>query len=126
MSDVIEVRGLTVFGTHGALATEQDRPQPFEIELLIETPFARAAASDDLDRAVDYSKVVETVRELVAASHFQLLETLADAVASAVLADRRVDAVTVTVRKLRPPIADVETVGVRVVRRRGETMTRAD
>jgi dihydroneopterin aldolase len=47
-------------------------------------------------------------------------------VASAVLADRRVDAVTVTVRKLRPPIADVETVGVRVVRRRGETMTRAD
>ena len=126
MSDVIEVRGLTVFGTHGALATEQDRPQPFEIELLIETPFAPAAASDDLDRAVDYSKVVETVRELVAASHFQLLETLADAVASAVLADRRVDAVTVTVRKLRPPIADVETVGVRVVRRRGETMTRAD
>jgi hypothetical protein len=43
-----------------------------------------------------------------------------------VLADRRVNAVTVTVRKLRPPIADVETVGVRVVRRRGETMTRAD
>ncbi|MGP8065737.1 MAG: dihydroneopterin aldolase [Acidimicrobiales bacterium] len=126
MSDVIEVRGLTVLGTHGALATEQDRPQPFEIELLIETPFAPAAASDDLDRAVDYSKVVETVRELVVASHFQLLETLADAVASAVLADRRVDAVTVTVRKLRPPIADVETVGVRVVRRQGETMTRAD
>jgi len=68
---------------------------------------------------------VETVRELVATSHFQLLETLADAVASAVLADRRVEAVTVAVRKLRPPVAaDVATIGVRVTRRQGDTVMR--
>lgn len=122
MSDAIEVRGLRVLGRHGATAYEQDREQPFEIELSIETPTTAAAASDDLSRTVDYSKIVETVRQLVASSHFQLLERLAAAVATAVLVDRRIESVTVTVRKLRPPLAaDVETVGVRITRRQGET-----
>ncbi|HXZ83032.1 MAG TPA: dihydroneopterin aldolase [Acidimicrobiales bacterium] len=127
MNDVIEIRGLRVLGRHGALPEEQQRPQPFEIELLIETPLGVAAASDELGRAVDYGTVVDVVRDLVGSAHFQLLETLADAVAAAVLVDRRIESVTVTVRKLRPPIpADVETVGVRVTRRRGETVARVD
>ncbi len=126
MNDAIEIRGLRVLGTHGALPIEQDHPQPFELELLIETPLAVAAASDDLGQTVDYSTVVEAARGLVASSHFQLLETLAEAVAAAVLADRRIESVTVTVRKLRPPVAaDVETVGVRLTRRQGETVARA-
>jgi dihydroneopterin aldolase len=125
MNDAIEIRGLRVLGRHGAAPGEQDQPQPFELELLIETPFGAAAASDDLGRAVDYSAVVNAVRDLVASSHFQLLEALADAVAATVLVDRRIDAVTVTVRKLRPPLAaDVETVGARVTRCQGATVTR--
>ena len=47
-----------------------------------------------------------------------LLESLAGSVADAVLgADPRIDAVTVTLRKLRPPLAvDVSTVGVAITR----------
>ncbi|MGD0742974.1 MAG: dihydroneopterin aldolase [Acidimicrobiales bacterium] len=125
MSDAIEIRGLRVLATHGVLAQERDHPQPFELDLSVETPFDGAAASDDLGRAVDYSGIVAVVRELVASSHFQLLEALAEAVAAAVLADRRVEAVTVAVRKLRPPVAaDVATIGVRVTRRQGDTVMR--
>ena len=126
MSYAIEIRGLRVLGTHGVLAEEQDRPQPFELDLLVETPFGAAAASDDIGRAVDYSGIVEMVRELVATSRFRLLEALADAIAAAVLADRRIEAVTVTVRKLRPPLAaDLATVGVCLTRRQGETVQRS-
>jgi dihydroneopterin aldolase len=58
--------------------------------------------------------------EVVATTTFSLLEALARAVATGLLeADARVQAVTVTVRKLRPPLAlDVDSVGVRLVLRR--------
>jgi len=51
---------------------------------------------------------------------FALLEALAWHVADAVLdVDHRIAGVTVALRKLRPPLAvDIDTVGVRVVRRR--------
>ncbi|MGA8295978.1 MAG: dihydroneopterin aldolase [Acidimicrobiales bacterium] len=123
MSDAIEIRGLRVLGTHGVLAEEVTRPQPFEVDLELATPLRAAGSSDDLDATVDYGSVVETVRKLVETSHFQLLESLADTIAEAVLTDSRIDAVTVWVRKLRPPLAaDVETVGVRITRGRDDTL----
>ncbi len=49
----------------------------------------------------------------------RLLESLAGAVAEQVLADPRVEEVTVAVRKLRPPLAyEVASTGVRIHRRR--------
>jgi 7,8-dihydroneopterin aldolase/epimerase/oxygenase len=103
------------------LAEEIARPQPFEIDLDVETRLLDAGASDDLVQTIDYGPVVETVCKLAESSHYALLESLASAIADAVLADPRVDAVMVAVRKLRPPLAaDVATVGVRISRRRGE------
>jgi dihydroneopterin aldolase len=51
---------------------------------------------------------------------FELLEALAGAVAEAALAsDVRIAAVTVSLRKLQPPLAvDIGTVGVRITRHR--------
>lgn len=121
MSDAIEIRGLRVLGAHGVLDEEVARPQPFEIDLDVETRLAVAATSDDLEETVDYGPIVGTVRYLVENSHFALLESLAGAIAESVLTDSRVDAVTVAVRKLRPPLAaDVATVGVRITRRRAD------
>ena len=48
----------------------------------------------------------------------QLLERLAQRIAETVLADPKIAAVTVCVRKLRPPVpVDVATAGVRITRR---------
>ncbi len=122
MSDRIEVRGLRVLGTHGALPGEQDQPQPFELDLVVETDLADAARSDDLATTVDYGRLVEDARRIVATGRFQLLEALAEAIAEAVLGEERVTSVTVGLRKLRPPLpADVSTVGVSITRRRGGT-----
>lgn len=124
MSDAIEIRGLRVLGCHGVLAEEIARPQPFEIDLDIETRLDGPGASDHLEAAVDYGPIVSAARDLVERSHFSLLEALAQAIADVVLADPRVDAVTVSARKLAPPLAaDVATVGVRLTRRRDERST---
>lgn len=119
MSDSIEVRGLRVLGTHGANPGEQDQPQPFELDLLVEADLTAAAREDDLGAAVDYGRLVEEARRIVANERFHLLEALAEAICQALLADPRVVSVTVALRKLRPPLpADVGTVGVRVTRSR--------
>lgn len=117
--DVVELRGLRVLGRHGVADEEQARDQPFEVDLDVETALAAAGASDDLDDTVDYGRLVAEVAAVVAGERHRLLERLAQRIADAVLADQRVTAVTVAVRKLRPPVPfDLATAGVRVTRRR--------
>lgn len=118
--DRIQLRALRVVGTHGVLAEEQARAQPFEVDLDLAVDLTRAGGSDRLGDTVDYGAVAATAAALVAGRSFQLLEALAAAVAGAVLAsDPRIAAVTVHLRKLRPPLPlDLGTVGVRITRRR--------
>src|SRR5436190_1911962 len=45
MSDVVEIRGLRVMGTHGVLEEERQRAQPFEVDIDVETDLAAAGAT---------------------------------------------------------------------------------
>jgi dihydroneopterin aldolase len=115
------LRGLRVVGTHGVLPEEQSRPQPFELDLDVETDLGPAGASDVLADTVDYAAIAEVAAQIVSGPpSFRLLESLARAIADATLAsDKRIDAVTVHLRKLQPPLpADIATVGIRITRRR--------
>lgn len=113
----IVLSGLRVLGRHGVLPEEQERAQPFEVDLVIESDVERAARSDDLGDTIDYGKVVASVVDIVTTRHFGLLEALAGAIADDVLARPGVEAVTVEVRKLRPPVpADLRSAGVRLRR----------
>ena len=67
---------------------------------------------------MDYGAVVTTVERVVAEERHRLLERLATRIADDVLAlDPRITAVTVSVRKLRPPVpADLGAAGVTIRR----------
>ncbi len=119
-ADRIELRGLRVLGAHGVLPEERDRPQPFEVDADVLVDLSPAGASDELADTVDYGAVADRIVATVAGSHRALLEALATEAADAVLGvDGRITRVTLSVRKLRPPLpVDVATVGVRVTRHR--------
>jgi dihydroneopterin aldolase len=118
IGDLIELRGLRVVGICGALPEERDRPQPLEVDLDVEADLTTAGTSDDLADTVDYGSLCDAVAAVVAEGRPRLLEHLAAAVADVVLAaDERIGAVTVSVRKLRPPVPhDLATSGVRIRR----------
>jgi dihydroneopterin aldolase len=115
--DLIQLRGLRVMGICGALPEERDRAQPIELDIDVTADLAAAAASDALDDTIDYGALVAGAERVVLEGRFVLLEALAGRVAEAMLRDSRVRAVTVSVRKLRPPVPQqLATAGVRVTR----------
>ncbi|MGA8371268.1 MAG: dihydroneopterin aldolase, partial [Acidimicrobiales bacterium] len=97
-SDRIEIRGLRLLGTHGVLAEERSRPQPFEVDVDLALSTAAAGASDDLTDTVDYAEVVGRVSAVVdGPTSYLLLEALAAAMADEVLAaDSRIESVTLS------------------------------
>lgn len=104
-------------GTHGALPEERQRAQPFEVDLDVEADLAAAGSSDDLDDTLDYGAIATAARQVIEGTSVRLLERLAERIAEEVRAIPGVDRVTVTVRKMRPPVAaDLRSAGVRVTR----------
>ena len=115
--DRIELRGLRAVGIHGALPEEQTRAQPFEVDLELHLDLRPAGQSDDLTDTIDYGALAESVERIVTRERFQLLERLAERIADEIRRDQRVEAVTVTVRKLRPPVAvDLASAAVTITR----------
>ncbi|GAN72265.1 dihydroneopterin aldolase [Acetobacter syzygii] len=71
---------------------------------------------DDLSRTVSYERVVQLVHRIVQEGHVRLVETLAERIASGVLADARVRVVRVRIEKL-DVFEEIEAVGVEIERR---------
>lgn len=103
MSDRIELRGLRVLAICGALPEEKDRPQPLEIDLVVELDLSRPGRTDALADTVDYGALARAVATVAEEGRYTLLEHLAQCIADDVGADSRVESVTVSVHKIRPP-----------------------
>jgi dihydroneopterin aldolase len=118
--DRIEIRDLRVVGVHGVLPEERERPQPFAVDIVAWLDMADAQRSDALGDTVDYGALAQVAADVVSQRSYRLLEALAGRLADALLiTDNRLEAVEVTVRKLRPPLPlDVASTGVRVLRTR--------
>lgn len=119
--DEIVLTGLTVFGHHGVFDFERRDGQEFTIDLTLSLSLAKAAQSDDVVDTVHYGELADTVAAIVAGEPVNLIETLAQRIADAVLADERVTLVTVTVHKPHAPIQQTfSDVAVTIRRGRGE------
>jgi dihydroneopterin aldolase len=120
-TDLIELRGLRVLGLCGLLPEEQSRAQPLEVDIDVEADLSAAGASDDVEDTIDYSAICAIAERIISAERFDLLEALAQRLVEAVLADQRALAVTIGVRKLRPPVPHhLDTCGVRIRRTRAD------
>ncbi len=112
--DRIELRGLRVFGYHGVFEHERRDGQEFVVDLTVWTDIAEAAATDDLDRTVDYGALAELAVTIVQGPPRNLIETVAAEIAGRVRAVPGVADVEVVLHKPSAPIphsfADVRVV----------------
>jgi 7,8-dihydroneopterin aldolase/epimerase/oxygenase len=94
---IVELKGLEVFGRHGAYEEEQRVGQSFWFD--VELDVGERGADDDLAGAVDYTEVAAAIREVSDARRYDLLEALASAVADELVRRFRPGGVVVRIRK---------------------------
>jgi dihydroneopterin aldolase len=110
------VRDLILDARIGVHQHEKLGPQRIRINVdLAVLEGDNAAIGDQLDNVVCYEEVVSGMRRLVAAGHLNLVETLAEQIATLCLEDRRVRVARVRVEKL-DVFADATSVGVEIER----------
>jgi 7,8-dihydroneopterin aldolase/epimerase/oxygenase len=102
--DEITLTGVRAFGYHGVYADEKRDGQEFVVDVTLRLPLHLAAATDDVSDTVHYGELAERIVDIVEGEPADLLETVAQRIAGDVLADPRVESVTVTVHKPAAPI----------------------
>ena len=118
---VVFVRGLELRALLGVHPHEKAAPQRVVVGVelaVLDEAAPSGVGEDDLRRTVDYASVVAAARSIVADGHTLLVETLAEKIALAALADRRVVRVRVSVEK-PDAFPDAAGVGVSLERVRG-------
>ncbi|MEP7192635.1 MAG: 2-amino-4-hydroxy-6-hydroxymethyldihydropteridine diphosphokinase [Actinomycetota bacterium] len=121
MTDRIVLKGVAARGFHGVLDVEKVDGQDFVVDVELEVDLRRAGGSDLLAHTVSYAEVAADIVELITGPSLDLIESLADQIATAALRRPLVQAVEVTVHKPQAPVGvpfgDVQVV---VERRRDE------
>jgi len=115
------VRDMILSASIGVYQHEHDDRQRVRInvDLAVDDETARTGVMvgpDELNRVVNYEKIVVAVRAIVASGHTRLVETMAERIAEACLLDARVRCARIRVEKL-DIFADATSVGVEVERR---------
>jgi dihydroneopterin aldolase/2-amino-4-hydroxy-6-hydroxymethyldihydropteridine diphosphokinase len=117
--DRIVINGLRVMTLVGVLPHEREAPQPLQVDLSLDVDLADAGFSDELADTAHYGLVAERVAQVMRESKDLLLERLAHRIAEEALLVDRVEAVDVTLTKLRPPIPeDLQSCAVSIYRSR--------
>lgn len=97
--DIVYVRGLEVRTVIGVYDWEREMKQPVSVDLDMARDIAKAAATDDHALVLDYKVVCVRVTEFIEASGLQLLETMAEEIATLIRTEFQVPWVRVRVGK---------------------------
>ena len=115
MTDLVLIRGLRLHTVIGVYDWERQVRQELIVDLEMACSTAAAAHSDDVEEALDYARVAARVRDHAAASRVQLIEALAENIATLVQAEFAVPWLRVTLYK-PGAVVDAGTVAVRIER----------
>ena len=87
--------GIRAEGRHGARPGEKDTAQPFVVDLDLEVE----VGEDGIEATADYREIVESVRDVIEQGSFNLIESMAEAIAERVASIERVTDATAVVHK---------------------------
>ncbi len=117
--DRITLSGVRGRGFHGVFEHERREGQEFVVDVEVAVDLTAAGLGDDLADTVNYGEIGAAALARIEGEPFDLIERLAEVIASDALRHSEVDEVTVTVHKPQAPVGvPFGDVTVRIVRRR--------
>jgi dihydroneopterin aldolase len=93
------IRDLELEASIGVHPHEKSRPQRVRLNIDLSVREHPGGTADDIGNVVSYETVIEEVERIVGEGPVHLVETLAERIASACLADERVIAARIRVEK---------------------------
>lgn len=78
--DYIEITGLKIYAYHGVLSEEKEKGQDFYVNARLYYDMAPAAASDDLEQAINYAECCQLITEVFQEKSYDLIETVCEEV----------------------------------------------
>ena len=116
--DRVFVHDLVLDAEIGVYTHEKGVTQRARFSVDIEVTPTSQAIDDQIERVLDYDMIIATIKTILAEGHINLVETLADEIATRCLSHPRAASVRGKIEKLdKEPGA----VGVEIVRRRERT-----
>jgi dihydroneopterin aldolase len=97
--DTIFLRGLEIEAVIGIWEWERRIRQLVRIDLELATDIRAAAATDAIEKALDYKEIAKRVIAFVSESRFKLVETLADNIARIIVIEFGVPWLRLTISK---------------------------
>jgi dihydroneopterin aldolase len=122
MTDEVFLEGVQFYGYHGVNPEERTLGQRFVVDVHLTTDLRKAGQSDDLIDTINYSAVAKRVRAIVEGPPRELIEAVAEEIATALLADHpQAMSVTVSLRKPGAALKGImmDAAGIRLRRSRG-------
>lgn len=120
-ADEIFIRDLVIETLIGVLPHERITPQPVELDISLKTSIEVAARSEDLVDTLDYAAIAAGLASYVQSTHFQLIETLAEAIVQWLwVFSPAIDHVHLELRKPKA-LPQAKTVGLKIARNRSLT-----
>ena len=113
----IFVTGMRIEAEIGVYRHEMGRAQPLVVDVELDVPVAGA---ERLAETLNYETILAAARDVAAQGHIQLVETYAERVARACLADSRVSRARVRVEKPLALTPDALAAGVEITLQRGK------
>lgn len=101
---IVEIEGMHFYAYHGHFEAERIVGNDFLVDVWLETDCLKAAASDDLEDALNYQAVYDLIKkEMQVKSH--LLEHVAGRILNALFVDfPSIQKARIKVSKLNPPM----------------------
>lgn len=102
--DKVLLHGMVFYGYHGVHPAEKELGQRFVVDLEMVADLSESAKTDDLSKTLNYSDAYRITKEVVEGPSHNLIETVAEEIASKVLKALPAAEVTVRVHKPQSPI----------------------
>lgn len=126
--DKIILKGMVFYGFHGMNPAEQELGQRFIVDLTATLDLGQAGASDMLEDTVSYTRLYQTVKEVMEGPSRKLLENAAETIAGRLLDQQDISAVQIRIKKPEVPMKGsvLDYAAVEIVRKRTNESTHPD
>lgn len=98
----------------GTTQEERSHAQMITLTIQIFLPLQNAGKRDDIGATIDYSSIILKIRKLISSREFQLIESVAESIASKILNEKGVSKVSVEAKK--KVFSDIQFVGAFITR----------